>query len=114
MAQVRGRSSTIQAPGCAGGASGVALTQPGNNGSRRSTSNDVKVTKLKITGDKATADVTPSADKDPTTYFVKEDGSWKIDADPASDAKGTVTSQGGSLGQRYRARRPARRRPARR
>ena len=80
-AQVAVLQNTIQAPDCAT-TLGTALTQPGNQLGKINV-DAIKVTNLKITGDKATADVTPSVDKDPTTYFVKEDGQWKIDADPA-------------------------------
>ena len=53
----------------------------------------VKVTNIKVNGAHATADVSPSADRNPMTYFVKEKGDWKIDADPQSN---TTTGAGGS------------------
>lgn len=54
---------------------------------------DVKVTKIVIKGNKATADVVPSNDPDPSTNFVKEDGKWKIAGDdpPPEDDKDETT-----------------------
>jgi hypothetical protein len=61
------------------------------------TAGSVKVTNIKIADGKATGDMTPSADRDPTTYFIKEKDAWKIDADPAP-ASGT-TGQEGATGE---------------
>jgi hypothetical protein len=58
----------------------------------------VKVTNIKIDGDKATADMTPSADRDPTTYFIKEKDAWKIDADPAPSGTTGTTGPTGETG----------------
>ncbi len=57
---------------------------------------DVKVTKITIKGDTATAEVVPSNDQDPTTYFAYEGGKWKIDGDPgpAKPAPKTTTASG--------------------
>jgi hypothetical protein len=81
LAQVTILQNTIQAPDCATTLK-TALTQPGNT-LKKVDAGSVTVTKLKVNGDKATADVSPSVDKNPTTYLVKEGGQWKIDADPA-------------------------------
>jgi hypothetical protein len=43
-------------------------------------SGDVKVSNVKVTGDRATADVTPTfAGQDPTLRYVREGGEWKVD-----------------------------------
>jgi hypothetical protein len=96
MAQVNTLVQSLQAPGCPE-ALATTLSQPGNNALEKADKNSVKVTNVKVNGDHATAIVTPSADKDPTTYFVNENGVWKIDADPASQT-GTVTTKGPSSG----------------
>jgi len=95
-AQVAVLQNTIQAPDCAT-TLGTALSQPGNQLGKID-ANSIKVTNLKITGDKATADVKPSVDKDPTTYFVKEDGQWKIDADPAPSPTNVGGGETGATG----------------
>ena len=54
---------------------------------------DVKVSKVKVTGDRATADVTPTFDdEDPTTRFVREDGEWKVDADIDEEGSSSTTT----------------------
>jgi hypothetical protein len=41
---------------------------------------DVKVSNVKITGDRATAKVLPSFDDtDPVAHYVRENGAWKLD-----------------------------------
>jgi hypothetical protein len=64
------------------------------------TADQVKVTNVKVDGTHATADMTPSADKDPMTYFLKEKGDWKIDADPepASGETGDTGPSGSKSG----------------
>lgn len=52
----------------------------------------VAISGLKVTGDRAVAQMTPADDRDATTRFVKEGGTWKIDADPEDDASTTTTS----------------------
>jgi hypothetical protein len=52
----------------------------------------VKVTALKITGDHATGKMTG----DPTS-FIREDGEWKLDADPEDTDKGSSTTSAGSV-----------------
>lgn len=52
----------------------------------------VKVTNIKISEDRATAQVTPSDDEDPTTRYVREDGEWKVDADPDDDGSSSTTT----------------------
>ncbi len=43
-------------------------------------SGDVSVSNVEVTGDRATADVTPAfAGQDPTLRYVREDGDWKLD-----------------------------------
>jgi hypothetical protein len=43
-------------------------------------SGDVKVSNVVVTGDRATADVTPTfAGEDPTLRYVREEGDWKVD-----------------------------------
>ena len=54
---------------------------------------DVKVSNVKVTGDRATADVTPTFDdEDPTTRFVREDGEWKVDADLDEEGSSSTTT----------------------
>ncbi len=55
---------------------------------------DVKVTKITIKGDTATAEVVPSNDQDPTTYFAYEGGKWKIDGDPEAGQARTEDDDG--------------------
>jgi hypothetical protein len=67
-----------------GGAS-LAKIEPGQ----------IHVTGLKITGDHAVGRMVPATDGDPTTRFVREDGRWKLDADPG-DGKSTMTVSSGT------------------
>ena len=70
----------------------TAFTQSAGNRLETIDADTVKVTNIKVDGKKATADLSPSADRDPTTYFVKEGGKWKIDADPATPGNTTTVA----------------------
>jgi hypothetical protein len=44
---------------------------------------DVTVSRVKVTGDRATAEVEPAFEgQDPTMRYVREDGEWKLDVTP--------------------------------
>jgi hypothetical protein len=51
---------------------------------------NVEATNVKVTGNTATADT-----GDETTHYVKEDGDWKIDADPADEDTSSSSSSSG-------------------
>jgi hypothetical protein len=54
----------------------------------------IRVRRLKITGDHAVGEMVPSTDGDATTRFVREDGRWKLDAEPGN-GKSTMTVSSG-------------------
>ena len=85
--QIRQIAAQLEVTSCAA-VMQTAFTRPGNP-LQNISSDKLKVTNIKVNGSHATADVLPSADRDPTTYFVKEKGAWKIDADPQPAAATT-------------------------
>lgn len=53
----------------------------------------IQLKNLKIDGDHATAETVPSMGDDPISRYVKEDGHWKVDADPEEGDNSSTTSE---------------------
>jgi hypothetical protein len=81
----------LGAKGCEGTMK-TALTLGGDDQLKKVSPDQVRVTRLRITGDHATAKVLPALGDGSTTRFVREDGNWKLDADATGKPTTTATS----------------------
>src|SRR4051794_31456773 len=90
-AQMQVAATFLGAKDCGGAMKAAFAMSDDSNKLGKVDPDTVKVSELKITGDHATGKRTG----EPTT-FVREDGEWKLDADPDDDSKGSSTTSAGS------------------
>jgi hypothetical protein len=85
--QIEAVADSLDADGCAGVME--KLTEQASSDDRDQLK-DIKVTSVKIDGDRATVQVEAAGEKGDPSTVVKQDGDWKIDADMGG---GTATAE---------------------